>query len=72
MCFTYEMGSEGLVYKADGAIVPGSSDRNGQRYTTAGTGKHGGKRVKNTVAKDMGWVDDGALEAMRENQHTMR
>ena len=44
-----------IVYTADGAIVPGLADRNGQRYTIAGTGKHGCKRVKNTMAKDMGW-----------------
>ena len=50
------------------AIVSGLVDRNGQRYSTSGTIKHGGKRVKNTMDKDMGWVEAGALEAMRVKQ----
>ena len=52
----------------DGAIVPGLSDRNGQRYSTAETGKHGVKRVKYTVEKDMDWVEVGALETIHEKQ----
>ena len=44
------------------------ADHNGQRYSTAETDKHGGKRAKNTVEKDMGWVEFGALEAMRKKQ----
>ena len=54
------------VYQADGAIVSGLADRNGQRYSIAGTGK-------NTVEKDMGWVKAGVMEVMHEKQQiTMR
>ena len=56
------------VCQSDEAIASGLADRNMKRYSIAGTGKHRGKRVKNTVEKDIGWIKAGALEAMREKQ----
>ena len=58
----------GTVYNSDGAIIPGLADRNGQRYSTAETGNHGGWRVINEVDVDMSWLDIGAREAMLEKQ----
>ena len=55
-----------IVYKVDGAIVPDLVDRNGERYSTAGMDMHGGKRAKNEVGVDMGWLDVGARETMLE------
>ena len=52
----------------EGAIVPGLADRNGQRYSKAGIGKWGGKRMKNVEGVDMGWLDGGARDAMMEKQ----
>ena len=41
------------VYLHHGAIVEGLADRNGIRYSTDGTGQHGGKREKSFLLVDL-------------------
>ena len=55
-------------YEANGAIVPGLADRNGIRYSKSGSGKHGGRREKNGAINSMGWIEEGAREAMEEKR----
>ena len=57
------------VYNAEGGIVPGLADRNGIRYSTSGTGGHGGVRVKNEECDEMGWLEAGAKDAVTEMQN---
>ena len=57
------------VYNAEGGIVPGLADRNGIRYSTSGTGSHGGVRVKNEECDEMGWLEAGAKDAVMEMQN---
>ena len=60
-----------ILYKHRGAIVPRLADRNGVRYSTAGTYKHRGKRVKNKELKECRWLHPHAFEAQDEKQDSI-
>ena len=51
-----------LVHESCGAMVPDLSDRNGHRYSSSGTGKRGGKRVKSEMMSEK-WLEPGAKKA---------
>jgi len=53
------------VYLSNGDITAELADRNGDRYSKEGTGKHGGVRRKGDVYKGQ-WLESRALNAKME------
>ena len=61
-----------IVYHTKVAIVPGLCDRNGHRYSSAGTKQHGGKRIK---SEDIGaemWISSVALSALEDRKEMIK
>ena len=58
-----------IVYKANGKMVPGLTNRNGHRYNKEGSMQWGGARIKSYEVGSTPWLEPGAQEVSDERQN---